>query len=234
MGSWREIVFVSLLAVMTLVALLWVIFPLVKRTGNRSQPAYVTAIVLACGFPVLTGWLYAHWGAHAEWQQYGVLQKEEEQTKKILATLKSPEQVVERLKAHLTQFPNSAQGWYLLGRLQFHLGHYPQSMIAFTKAHDLESNNIEYITAMAQALFFTQHHLSAHMVQLLQDILQRAPNEETTLHLLAMNAYRSGQYWQAIHYGERLVPLLPLEGRERREMVDMVSACRAAVALKIT
>ncbi|OGO92565.1 MAG: hypothetical protein A3F41_06560 [Coxiella sp. RIFCSPHIGHO2_12_FULL_44_14] len=223
MDQWREIVFVSLLCVMTLVAVLYVIFPLIKKRGYHSKPAYRMAIVVACGFSVLTAGLYAHWGAHAAWRQYWVLKKEGEQTQKILSTLKSPEQVVDRLTAHLKQFPESAQGWYLLGRLQFHLGHYPQSLTALTKAHDLDGDRVEYTTALAHVLFFTQHRLSPQWVRVLQNVLQRAPNDITVIHLLALNAYHSRQYLQAIHYWEQLISLLPPEGLDHQRVLSMIA-----------
>ena len=213
------------LIVLTLIALLFVIIPLIKHK------AIFTAIVIFILLPLVTGVLYFHWGNARSSLNYVLHQQQTLRVKAELAKIKNPQQVVDQLKAYLQGHPNSPKGWYLLGKIYLTQNNYPEALAALTHAHEQAADNIDYSTAYAMAVFFTnQKQLTPVTKQLLEQVLLQSPNNVAATNLLAIDAYNQGQYSQAIHYWEKLIPLFDPQSEDERLLLQMIS--RAQKQLK--
>lgn len=223
------VLFWFILIMMALIAVLFIAIPLFKKPSLK--PASKSAILVILCLPIFAFLLYLHWGSSEKLKEYWVIQDRAEQVKQELAKYKNPQQVINRLKAHLNQFPNSAKGWYLLGRIYLTTQHYHQSVKALAKANRLDPNNIKIATVYAQALFFDNHRqLSKKALMLLERVVSQSPNNINANNLLAINAYNQGHYQQAIEYWEKLLPLFEPGSKDSQALLSMIA--RAEKQLK--
>lgn len=204
---------------LTLLALLFAIIPLIKHR------AIFSAISLVVVLPLIAGALYFHWGNARGLVNYGLRQQQAVRVNAELANIKNhPEQVVDQLQAYLQMHPDSAKGWYLLGKVYLAQNKYPQALVALTKAHEQAANNIDYTTAYVMAVFFTnQKQLTPAAKQLLEQVLQQSPTDVGAINLLAIDAYNQGKYNQAIQYWEKLIPLFDPQSDDERLLLQMIS-----------
>ncbi len=217
--------FLAGIFLLTLAALMLVIVPLVKRKS------YWMTLFIAIAFPIVSLALYFYWGSSQQLFHYWALQKESARVQLAMAKIKSPEEVVNQLKEHLRQHPDSPHGWYLLGRLYFSLNHYGEAVGALKKAYELDSNKTEYATTYAEALFFNNgKHLTSNVTELLQSVLRHNPLDINANNLLALNAYNNGNYRLAVQYWEKLLPLFPPGSKDSQTLLSMIS--RAQKELK--
>ncbi len=212
------LIFLIGLILLTLVAMGMVIFPLLREKRYRA----VASIFIA--FPVCAMSFYFYLGtAKQEWH-YWFLQKEARQVKLAMASIQSPEEVVDRLKAHLKAHPNSPKGWFLLGRLYLSLDRYAEAVNALRQAHFYDLANTTYSTTYAEALFFyNNRQLNREAKQLLQSVLSQHPFDINAINLFAIDAYNKGNYKIAIHFWEKLIPLFPPGSKDSQALLSMIA-----------
>lgn len=122
-----------------LTALSFVWLPCYQASRESSvgiSPLILTFISLA--MMVFSGIVYYYWGASsavAKQEAYNQLQSE----------IGSPQQLIVRMLAHLKEHPESAQGWYLLGKIYLSLGQYVEARDALAKAIQLQPDQPEYL-----------------------------------------------------------------------------------------
>ena len=207
-------IFIIGLVVMTLMAVAWVVLPLLK------QRMFITSLLLMILLPAFSLMLYFYCGNSRGLLDYFFHIQQETVIK---AELKNPQAVVDALKAYLDSHPHSPQGWYLLGKMFLNAGDYKRAVDALNNAHSQASENIDYATAYAEALFFNhQRRLVPEAQQLLLQVLQRDTNNIAANNLLAINAYNVGQYHKAIHYWEKLIPLFDLQSKDEKMLLQMI------------
>ena len=210
------VLFWFMLGVMTVLALLFLVVPLCKMKYTLL-PVMVLFPMMACIF-------YLHWGASQKLIHYWALQRQAEKVKQDLAQYKDPQQVIAQLQAHLKDSPDSARGWYLLGRIYLTMQQYAKATLALEKAWHLNPNDRTIATTYAQALFFDHHRkLSSKAVALLQNVIKRFPNDIDAINLLAVNAYNVGDYQTAVNYWEKLLPLFPPASEDSQALLTMIA-----------
>src|SRR5271156_846055 len=98
-----------LFIVLGLLALPIMLYPLRKSKLGLliAVPLLITALSLA----------YWRWGAWPDWQNYVHQEAKKQQIEAVLQTIKSPAELIDRMKARLNEDPKNTRGWYLLGRL---------------------------------------------------------------------------------------------------------------------
>lgn len=211
------IVMACLMGVMTMGALAFVLWPIWKR--HRF-----IALTLLIALPGVATLLYFHWGASDQLSHYWVLKTQAQAVESELADINTSDEVIEKLLAHLKQDPNSAKGWYLLGRLYLDTGRYEESEKAMFKAHRLKPDSDPYTVAYAQAWFFNHNQrLSPGLRAAVHDVLNRSSNNSAAINLLALDAYQQKQYSKAIAYWEGLIPQFPAGSRDRTVLLKMIS-----------
>ncbi|WP_212629635.1 c-type cytochrome biogenesis protein CcmI [Pseudomonas sp. KB-10] len=175
-------------------------------------------LVSALLVPVLGVALYLHWGALDQ----------VEQTRQ-LATMQpqSIEEMTARLEQTVKQQPDSAEGWYFLGRTYMAQERAGDAAKAFERAVEIAGRAPELLGQWAQALYFAEGKQWNEQLQGLTDeALKADPEEVTSLGLLGIAAYESQRYADAVRYWERLVAVLPEQDPSRTAIAGGVERAR--------
>ncbi len=149
-----------------------------------------TATLLSISLLLVSTGAYFLWGAPVE--QMTLIKQEQRIhiAKDFLKQFKTPEQVIEKMREHLEKDPNSAKGWYLLGRLYVSTNKLESAVSAFKKASMLEPDNLLYQTQYSQLLTKEKQPNSdiTVNVRLSKDFLQRvAPTDTVFIYAKAMH-----------------------------------------------
>ena len=204
MNEWQ---LAGLLTGLALIACTLIVYPL-----RRSK---VLCTVLA---PLLLAGLgvgYYLWGSFASWQEFVHRDEAQLQVKNMLKTIKNPQQLIDKLQATLEQHPESAKGWYLLGRLYTSQNDNKKAAAAFAKAHALNPKDEQYTVNYAHSLWqLHDQQFTPKIVSLFDDLLKNNPTQPDALAMLAMNAFLSHAYEDAISYWQRLLKLAPEQSPE--------------------
>ncbi|OGV30861.1 MAG: hypothetical protein A3E88_00875 [Legionellales bacterium RIFCSPHIGHO2_12_FULL_35_11] len=154
---------------------------------------------------------YYLFGSFFELKQYRFNLAEQKRAKDILKSIKSPDELIKKLTKHLVNNPNSARGWYLLGRIYSSQNKFKKAEKAFKKAYLLEPNNDLISINYAKSLL---DNGNIEGRQTLLDILEHDSKNIDVLSILAMDAYKNKQYQKSIDYWQRLLILLPENSEE--------------------
>ena len=146
--------FIGLFAVVTLVASTVLAYPL-----RRHKLLCLLTVPLIF---ILTSTGYFMWGGFPQWQEY--LQQEDKKilAQKMLESVKSPDELISKLREKLDDSPKSAKGWYLLGRIYMSQNAHMQAVSAFAKAHQLEPENEQFTVNYAYSMWqFNKRHFTS-------------------------------------------------------------------------
>ena len=225
------ILFYSVIALLMIVAvsLLWLPVLLKRPSGSL-----ISSIPLLFAFsfllPVIALLLYLHWGSGSKLGNYYAIKQQQNLVRRALTELKTPELVISKLKQRLQQDPNSAKGWYFLGRLYVSTGKYNDAAHAFVKAYQLNPNDINIFINYASVKYLILGHLPKAEYQQAMKLLQRFPQYPALMQLLAMDALAKHHYQQALAYWQRLLPLLPEDSKAYGEVVAQIDAVKQQVS----
>lgn len=193
--------------VLGFLALPLVLYPL--RKSRLQMLMFIPVLILALSFA------YWQWGAWPAWQLYVKNEAKQKQIQAVLQTIKSPAELIDRLKARLKENPESARGWYLLGRLYASQDSWTEARDAFFKAHRLELENESATINYAQSLWqLNQQQFNEQIRDLFKEVLQKHPNQPDALAMLAMDAFTGHDYQLAIDYWQHLLKLAPQQSEE--------------------
>lgn len=123
--------------------------------------------------------------------------------------------LLERLQQQVEAEPKDVETWYMIGRINFELGRFDEAVLGFNSAlthlpEEAKEDRAVAIAQMAQAQFFANDRkLDKATESLLNEAVKLNPNDSTTLGLLGVAAFESGQYLKAIGYWRQLLTLLP-------------------------
>lgn len=193
--------------VLVLLALPIAVYPL------RKSKFLITALFPL--FIIVLSVAYWRWGSWFDWQKYRHQEINKQQIEAVLQRIKSPAELISRMKARLQQEPNSSRGWYLLGRLYASQGQWEEARNAFSTALQLNPDDSLIIVNYAQSLLqLNQQQYNDSIRHLLTTLLQKEPQQPDALAMLAMDAFVSANYGQAIDYWQRLLKLAPPQSEE--------------------
>lgn len=200
---WLLAGFISL----SLVGLSIVLYPL------RKSGRYVLVLIplLSC----LIGVGYWHWGAWPAWTTYLKEAEKQRRAEVMLKSIRDPAELITQLKNRLNQQPDSARGWYLLGRLYVSQTLWQNASEAFAKAHTLEPDNIQITVNYAQSLWQeNQQIINPTIRTLLNAVLDKNADDPDALAMFAMDAYKRHDYQTAIDYWQHLLTLAPPQSED--------------------
>ena len=124
------------------------------------------------------------------------------------------------LRTRLSQEPDDATGWLLLGRLAISNRNAMEAEGAMLRAYNLEPNNPQVANGYAQTLLMiNQKGNEAIARQVLLSVLEQDPTNTDTLSLLAFDAFEQSHFAQAVNYWKMLKSLLP-KNDPRLTMLD--------------
>lgn len=204
------------LAILLLLALPVALYPL--RASKKSL--FIIIPLMVCSLTLA----YWQWGALPQWSEY---QQQQEKQKKIVAlmqTIKGPEQLIAKLKASLRANPNSAKGWYLLGRIYASQGEWLDAKAAFEKAYQLNPADETIVVNYGQSLWqLNQQQFNDTIRTIFNGLLQKNPQQPDALAMLAMDAFGSKNYQSAIDYWQKLLKLAPEHSEEAQMILKAIA-----------
>lgn len=120
-------------------------------------------------------------------------------------------QAIDGLLAKLTESPDNADGWALLGRAYQSAGRFAESRDALKRAFDLQPENHDLTVEYAQALALASEgrRIDGDARQLIERVLAADPDHQRALWLIGISNYQAGNYDAAITSWNRLLPNLP-------------------------
>ncbi len=158
---------------------------------------------------------YWRWGAWPDWQKYIQQQAKQQQVQAMLRSVRNPQDLIAKLQARLEHQPDSARGWYLLGRLYASQDQWQQAHDAYAKAYRLKPHDEQITVNYAQSLWQLNHQaFDTEIRTLFQSILLKNVNQSDALAMLAMDAFVGHAYQQAIDYWQRLLKNSPPHSEE--------------------
>ena len=119
------------------------------------------------------------------------------------------------LERHLARRPGDAESWYLLGHVHLQASRYTSAQDAFRQALTQQGGtdaNIKLYLLQARYLA-ASGRLDEESEKLVEEILSTSPNHPLVLEILAMNAFRSESYGEAVSILNRALsnPLSPMQ-----------------------
>ena len=215
---------ISILVLITIAASILIIYPL---KGNL-----LTRIVLAPIIFLMASTGYYFWGGFAEWQDYIHQNESRERAQQVLKSIKSPQELIDKLSSKLDDSPKSAKGWYLLGRLYTSQNETNKASQAFAKAHHLNPEDEQYAVNYAHSLWLLNNQqFSAEIIDIFKNLLNKNPNQPDALAMLAMNAYMSHDYKDAIAYWQRLLVMAPQQSEESQSIRKAIAKAQDQINL---
>lgn len=213
MSDWWFVVSLSIVILCVCTAL---VFPI---KSSKVIRIVIFPILLTAG---ITGYLY--WGSYWSWNDYIHTQQKNQLAQEMLKTFNSPQEIIDKLKAKLDESPQSAKGWYLLGKLYLNQQDVKNATIALAKAHQLQPDDEQYAVYYASRLWENnQRVFDGHIRAIFKKILSNNPNQPDALAMLAMDAYTSQQYHRAIGYWRKLLSLAPDNSEEARAIRQAIA-----------
>ncbi|MFC7780864.1 tetratricopeptide repeat protein [Legionella taurinensis] len=153
---------------------------------------------------------YWYWGSWQALNDYSRQQARMQDVKKVLATIKDPQDLIVRLRQRLDDTPASSRGWYLLGRLYLSQNELQQAKMAFKKAITLDSDNDTARISYIQVLLLLNHQqFNEEMTAQLHQLLKKNPQQPDALAMLAAKAYQEKEFSEAIVYWQQLLKMVP-------------------------
>jgi cytochrome c-type biogenesis protein CcmH len=197
----KIIISITVAFIITGIAVSLAIWPLRKqKIAWLLGPLFMIGVGSGC-------WYLGSWQDALRFMQREARQQDAEV---LLRSLKSPDALIKRLEKQVEGHPNSAKGWYLLGRLYASQRFWEKSLAAFTKAYQLNATDELIAINYAQSLFIRQQHGDDELARkVLRAVLDRNPQQGDALMLLAMDAQRQHHTAEALKYWRRLLLLVP-------------------------
>jgi cytochrome c-type biogenesis protein CcmH/NrfG len=159
--------------------------------------------------------LYRHWGGFAAWHHHAQLERKQQQARALIKSMGSTDAVIKRLRVRLQDTPDSAQGWYLLGRLYAGQGDWQKARDSYEKAHHLNANKEVFKVHLAYSLWQLNHQTCTESIRALyHQILRQNPSQPDAMSMLAMDAYQQHDYLRAIQFWQRLLELMNPDSQE--------------------
>ncbi|KFX70233.1 cytochrome C [Pseudomonas taeanensis MS-3] len=184
------------------------------KVGVLGRKVPLTAALL---MPLLGYGLYLHWGAIDD----------VERARTFAEQPQSIEEMTARLEASVQDNPESAEGWYFLGRTYMAQERAGEAAKAFERAVGIAGREPELLGQWAQALYFAGSKQWTEQLQALTDeALKADPAEATSLGLLGIAAYESERFAEAIGFWERLVAVLPEQDPSRQAILGGIARAR--------
>lgn len=184
------------------------IFLIFKPLHNKNKWKIISAILV---FLTIL-FFYKNFGGFGDYYAYKKEQESKQQALLLLKNIKDTNELSVRLVKHLKNNPDSARGWYLLGRLYVSQNKLKKALQAFTKAYRVDPEDI--LITVNYASLLLENGDEKLGVELLEKLLKNNPEQQDALGILAMHAYQKNDLSVAVLYWQRLLNTLPAESEE--------------------
>ncbi|MFC5696419.1 c-type cytochrome biogenesis protein CcmI [Pseudomonas sp. GCM10022186] len=185
--------------------------------GRSSRLGKALPLLAAILVPALGFGLYLHWGASDK----------VELARELREQPRSIEEMTSRLERVVEAQPESAEGWYFLGRTYMAQDRPADAARAYEQAVKRGGRQPELLGQWAQALYFaSQKKLTPEVKALTEEALKADPSEITSLGLLGIAGFEEGRFQDAITYWERLITQLPADDPSRGALQGGIDKAR--------
>lgn len=217
--------FFAIAAAMILVALGFVLVPLLRRGRQAGRPrgVFVLSLVLAFVVPLATVGLYALIGTPA------AIDPAVRAQPKLTV-----EQAIAQLSQHLKTSPDDLQGWVLLAQTHSAMGDPAGARDAYDHALKLAPDNADVMVAWAEAdsLARPDHRIEGKSRSLLEKAVKANPRNQRGLWLLGISQYQRGRFADAALTWRRLQVLLDPAGKVAGAVQRQIAMANARAAGK--
>ncbi|WP_077531604.1 c-type cytochrome biogenesis protein CcmI [Vreelandella utahensis] len=178
--------------------------------GGRAG-VVVTTLVLALALPVGAFMLYDSLGASDQVVQF----RERQQMMQDGMDASDVDAMVQRLQTRLEADPDNPEGWAMLGRSYMQLERFREAAEAYGElARAIEragnGNPASALGLRAQALFMANRgQVTSEVENAISRAREGNPDEVNSLGLLGVEAFRGGDYREALDYWERILEVAP-------------------------
>lgn len=223
MSEWYLI---SLLVFIVVLASTAMIYPL------RRYPKLGFALIPIVWLLVGVG--YVKWGGFFSWRTFVHQQYAQEQAREMMKSIKDPQQLITTLRSKLSDDPQSAKGWYLLGKLYANHNDLKEAVEAFAKAYHFKPEEEEFAVHYAYSLWQENNQqFNAQIRGLFAHVLDKNPKQPDALAMLAMEAFSSHAYEQSIGYWQRLLELAPAQSDEAKSIRKAIARAQEKLDEKV-
>lgn len=215
----------SLLVGLTILASIFITYPFRRRLVANFL---LIPIIFVAAF---TGYFY--WGDFSSWQQYLHHLDSQKKADEVLKSIKSSQELIEKLRVKLDDTPKSAKGWYLLGRLYSSQNEKQNAVDAFAKAYQFYPDDEQYAVNYAHSLWvLNNHQFTEQITEIFSRLLKVNPNQPDALSMLAMDAFTSHAYEDAVDFWQRLLNLVPAQSEEAQAIRKAIAKAEERIRLK--
>jgi cytochrome c-type biogenesis protein CcmH len=110
------------------------------------------------------------------------------------------EDVVAKLKTRLVENPKEAETWRMLGWVEFNASRYQESQNAYAKAVEIDPINLDYQSAMAEAMVqVAKGVITPEAQKIFSDVLAKNPGEARSRFYSAMAREQAGDQKGALN-----------------------------------
>jgi len=134
--------------------------------------------------------------------------------------------MADQLRQRLSENPNNAEGWVMMGRIERALGHLDPAEEAFKKSLSLAANDdvrIERAEVLAQK---NQGKFEGEPWSIIQSVLKADPEHGNALLLAGSAAFSQGQFQDALKYWDKVRGLLPASSPDLPALVEAINKAR--------
>jgi|GEM_PF-4857339 len=219
-----------LIAVLLSIFLVALLIPIMIHGGKNwfttpSKDTWIFSVVVIL-VPIFALLLYFQLGASKQLSESYAISRAASAVSNQSFDVHQIDQVTQKFLHYLTQHPQDAKGWYLLGRLYLDQGNIASAVMSFKHSFDNDPQNSEVMAQYAQALYLFHHQqLTAETLQLVQKVLSQDPKNVTVLNLLAMDAFSHRRYALAMTYWKRLRSQYPAGSAEFNTLTKAIEIC---------
>jgi len=222
MSFWLAVLSMLLLSLMTLL-----LFSSRTKGNSETKPNYFwVVLVLVCLVSLL---MYQQLGAEKELtlQTKMASLAESAATNPELSRAKTVE-LVREFESATRAYPEKPEYWYLLGTQQTALARHPEAAESYARAYEFAPGDISLLARQTEAEFLAaEYNLTDKVKSLIDQVLEKAPNQPTIMGILGIMSYRTGQFDNAVRFWERALIGLPANSPDAQAMRATIAQAQA-------
>lgn len=140
-------------------------------------------------------------------------------------------EMVGKLEQRLRAQPDDVEGWLMLGRSYSYLQQYGKAAAAFAELYRRQPDNLDAMLQYANNLAMARNgRMAGEPAQLIEQVLQRDPNNANALWLAGMAQAEQGDYKTAEAQWTKLLTLLPADSESVPQVKQMLAQLQQEMA----
>ncbi len=195
------------------------------ETGDPQARGRWMAVLVMLAVPAASVVLYLMLGEYRVIENPRLAQAQMSAQQRAAAPQMSLQEMEVAIKDRLSQNPEDAEGWFMLGRTLMAKQQYGEAVTAFQRANDLLADEPGIMFALADALAMQKNgNLLGEPEELVLRGLQLAPRFPNGLWLAGMAAEQRQDHKAAHRYWTQLLPLITDNPDSTREIRSLLAS----------